>query len=40
VDIFDKPQVLNRISIDKLSDKELIIKYETENELKKKKYSF
>ena len=38
-DIFDEPQVLNRIAIDKLSDKELILKYETEKEVKKKKYT-
>ena len=39
-DIFSEPQILNRITIDKLTDKELIIKYETENDVKKKKYTF
>lgn len=40
VDIFDEPQVLNRVDIDKLSDKELIVKYKTGNGVKKKKYTF
>ena len=38
-DIFDEPQVLNRISIENLTDNELVIKYETENGTRKKIYT-
>ena len=38
-DIFNEPQVLNRIRISKLTDKQLIIKYDTEKGSKTKMYS-
>ena len=38
-DIFDGPEILNRIEIAKLSDTQLVIKYETENGTKMKVYS-
>ena len=38
-DIFDEPEILNRITIAKLSDKQLIIKYDTEKGSRKKTYS-
>jgi hypothetical protein len=38
-DIFNEPEILNRISIKKLTDKQLVIKYETEKGSKTKLYS-
>jgi hypothetical protein len=38
-DIFDEPQILNRIQISKLTDKQLAIKYDTEKGSKTKVYS-
>jgi hypothetical protein len=38
-DIFAEPQVLNRIQIEKLTEKQLTIKYETEKGEKKKTYN-
>ena len=38
-DIFDGPQVLNRIEITKLTDKQLVIKYDTEKGTKMKMYN-
>jgi hypothetical protein len=38
-DIFDRPQVLNRIEINRLDDKQLVIKYETEKGTKTKAYN-
>ena len=37
-DIFTDPAVLNRIQISKLTDKQLVIKYETEKGSKTKVY--
>jgi len=37
-DILDEPQVLNRIQISRLTDKELVIKYDTEKSSKTKLY--
>ena len=37
-DIFGEPQVLNRIRIEKLTEQELVLKYETEKGEKKKNY--
>ncbi len=37
-DIFDAPQVLNRIQISKLTDKQLVIKYDTEKGTRTKAY--
>ena len=37
--IFNEPEILNRIQISKLTETELIIKYDTENISKTKKYS-
>jgi hypothetical protein len=38
-DIFNEPEILNRIQLDKLNDKELVIKYYVENGSKTKIYS-
>jgi len=38
-DIFNEPQILNRIQLDKLTDKELVIKYYVGNSSKTKMYS-
>jgi hypothetical protein len=38
-DIFNEPQILNRIPLTKLTDKEFVIKYDTEKGTKIKKYS-
>lgn len=38
-DIFGEPEVLNRIQINKLTDKQLVIKYDTEKGSKTKMYS-
>ena len=38
-DIFEEPEVLNRIQISKLTDKQLEITYEVENRIKTKLYS-
>ena len=38
-DIFDEPEVLNRIQISKLTDKQLVIKYDTKKGSKTKVYS-
>ena len=38
-EIFNEPEILNRIQISKLTEKELIIKYDTEDGSKLKKYS-
>ena len=38
-DIFNEPEILNRISIGKLTDKELVINYDTEKGARTKKYS-
>lgn len=37
-DIFDEPEILNRIQISKLTDKQLVIKYDTEKRSKLKVY--
>jgi hypothetical protein len=39
-DIFDEPEILNRIEIEKLTDKQLVIKYYTENRAKTKVYVY
>ena len=38
-DIFDEPQILNRIQINKLTDSQLVIKYYTEKGSHTKVYS-
>ena len=38
-DIFGEPEILNRIQIHKLSDKQLVIKYDTENGSRTKVYN-
>lgn len=38
-DIFNEPQILNRIQVDTLTDKELVIRYYVENGSKTKMYS-
>jgi hypothetical protein len=38
-DIFDEPEILNRIQISKLTDKQLVIKYDTEKRSKLKVYN-
>ena len=39
LDIFGEPQILNRIQISRLNDKQLVIKYDTEKGFKTKMYS-
>ena len=38
-DIFEEPEVLNRIEISRLTDKQLVIKYETKKGTKTKVYN-
>ncbi len=38
-DIFNEPEILNRIQIDKLTEKQLVLKYDTKNGSKVKMYS-
>lgn len=39
IDVFGEPEILNRIKISSLSNKQLVIKYETENGVNTKQYS-
>lgn len=39
IKVFDEPMILDRIKMDSITDKQLIIEYETQNGLSKEKYS-
>ena len=39
IDVFGEPEILNQIKISSLSNKQLVIKYETENGVNTKQYS-